>query len=470
MIGQFGIVCLGVLFEEKGLDRPAGHGFDGGAADGPAVQQRADVLFDRRAPYDFFSVYHVPDVVTQRQFEAGIAASGWYDYFERVNIIGAALSPVGALLNNVALLPPTPQGPPIPPVSPITKQRVNVLGRTMTYADEGAGVPVVFVHGDVMSSFLWRNVIPHLDGQRTRSLAGDSDKLPDAGPGTYAFATHARYFDVWMEALDLRDGVVLVGHDGGANVTFDWAMRHEDQVRGLAFSEAITPPFDWEDWPAQMRPQFQYLRTAEGERDVLENNFFVPRRPAEHHPYAHPGRVHRNRAPLRATGRGPPPHHRLAPRGAVRQRPQPDAHRSRGTGRMARRHVDPQAAPPRRPGRHRPTGRPQAEVDQYVAEPHRSTGPRAALDTRGRSARHGLRAGRVAAHPHQLRHRPPAGRRLSSPGGASAPRTAARPKVAALIPIPARSRPITAPAPTLDPASATATNCTSSPRRCMTSV
>ncbi|WP_406485774.1 haloalkane dehalogenase [Streptomyces phaeochromogenes] len=233
------------------------------------------MLFDRRAPYDFFSVYHVPDVVTQRQFEAGIAASGWYDYFEQVNISGAALSPVGALLNNVALLPPTPQGPQIPPVSPITKQRVNVLGRTMTYADEGAGVPVVFVHGDVMSSFLWRNVIPHLDGQRTRSLAGDSDKLPDAGPGTYAFATHARYFDAWMEALDLRDGVVLVGHDGGANVTFDWAMRHEDQVRGLAFSEAITPPFDWEDWPAQMRPQFQYLRTAEGERDVLENNFFV---------------------------------------------------------------------------------------------------------------------------------------------------------------------------------------------------
>ncbi|MEU3980406.1 haloalkane dehalogenase [Streptomyces sp. NPDC026672] len=236
---------------------------------------------DRRAPYDFFSVYRVPDAATRRGFEAGIAASGWYDYFEQVNIGGAALSPLGALLNNVALLPPAPQGPPIPAVSPFTKRRVDVLGRTMAYVDEGTGVPVVFVHGDVMSSFLWRNVIPHLDGGRTRSLAvdligaGDSDKLPDSGPGSYSFATHARHFDAWMEALDLGDGVVLVGHDWGANVAFDWAMRNEGRVRGLAFSEAITPPFDWEDWPEGMRPQFAYLRTAEGEKDVLENNFFV---------------------------------------------------------------------------------------------------------------------------------------------------------------------------------------------------
>ncbi|XUL93933.1 haloalkane dehalogenase [Streptomyces galilaeus] len=151
----------------------------------------------------------------------------------------------------------------------------------MTYLDEGVGVPVVFVHGDVMSSFLWRNVIPHLDGQRTRSIAvdligaGDSDKLPDTGPGTYSLATHARYFDAWMKALELHEGVVLVGHDWGANVAFDWAMRNEERVRGLAFSETITPPFDWEDWPAEVRPEFEYLRTAEGEKDVLENNIFV---------------------------------------------------------------------------------------------------------------------------------------------------------------------------------------------------
>jgi haloalkane dehalogenase len=150
----------------------------------------------------------------------------------------------------------------------------------MTFVDEGSGVPVVFVHGDVMSSFLWRNVIPHLDGE-ARSIAvdligaGDSDKLTDAGPGTYTFATHARYFDAWMQALNLSDEIILVGHDWGADLVFDWAMRHEDRVRGLAFSEAITPPFDWEDWPATMRPQFQYLRTAQAEEDVLKNNFFV---------------------------------------------------------------------------------------------------------------------------------------------------------------------------------------------------
>ncbi|MFJ9367388.1 haloalkane dehalogenase [Nocardia sp. NPDC101769] len=240
-----------------------------------------DLETDRRAPYDFFCVYRVPDVDAQRKIEAEVAASGWYDYFDQVNVSGAARTPIGTLLNHVALLPPAPQGPPISAVSPFTKHRANVLGRTMTFLDEGAGIPVVFVHGDVMSSFLWRNVIPHLDGLPARTIAvdligaGDSDKLPGAGPGTYSFATHARYFDAWMETLNLSEGVVLVGHDWGANVAFDWAMRNEGRVRGLAFSEGITPPFDWEDWPAEMRPAFQYLRTAEGEQDVLENNVFV---------------------------------------------------------------------------------------------------------------------------------------------------------------------------------------------------
>jgi haloalkane dehalogenase len=262
---------------------------------------------DRRAPYDFFSVYRLPDTVTRREMEAGIAASGWYRYFEQVNVGGAALSPIGALLNNAALLAPAEQGPPLSPVSPYAKRRVEVLGRTMSFVDEGTGAPVVFVHGDVMSSFLWRNVIPHLEGL-ARALAvdligaGDSDKLPRSGPGTYTFATHTRYFTAWMASLDLPDGVVLVGHDWGANVAFDWAMHHEDQVRGLVFSEAITPPFAWEDWPEGMRAPFAHLRTPEGERDVLENNAFVDAAPATmtrmlapaelaeiQRPYARPG-------------------------------------------------------------------------------------------------------------------------------------------------------------------------------------
>jgi haloalkane dehalogenase len=94
---------------------------------------------DHRAPYDFFSVYRVPDTVTQREFEASIAASGWYQYFEQVNVSGAALSPIGALLNNVVLLPPAKQGPPISSVAPFAKRRADVLGHTMSYIDEGTG-------------------------------------------------------------------------------------------------------------------------------------------------------------------------------------------------------------------------------------------------------------------------------------------------------------------------------------------
>jgi haloalkane dehalogenase len=83
--------------------------------------------------------------------------------------------------------------------------------------------------------------------------AGDSDKLSDSGPGAYGFATHARYLDALLEHLDLGDGVVLVGHDWGANLAFDWAMRHAERVRGLAFSEALLPPFAWDDRPEEAR-------------------------------------------------------------------------------------------------------------------------------------------------------------------------------------------------------------------------
>lgn len=262
---------------------------------------------DHRAPYDFFCVYRVPDVTVQRAFEASVAASGWYDYFEQVSLRGAALSPRGVLAKNVLLQPALRQREPIAATAPYAKTSISIDGRQMAYVEAGAGESVVFIHGDVMSSFLWHNVIPYV-ARTHRAIAvdligaGDSDKLPSSGPGTYSFETHAYYLGRVLDALDLGDDLVLVGHDWGANLAFDWAMAHEDRVTGIAFAEALLPPFEWEDWPASVRETFRHVRTEEGGRDVLNHNYFVnfaqtqmmrilnPREWAEIvRPYANPG-------------------------------------------------------------------------------------------------------------------------------------------------------------------------------------
>ncbi|OBH13600.1 hypothetical protein A5695_13620 [Mycobacterium sp. E1747] len=160
------------------------------------------------------------------------------------------------------------------------KKSASVGGRTMTYIEEGQGTPVVFIHGDIMSAFLWHNVIPYVaENHRVIAVdligAGDSDKLPPGGEGTYSFGTHAHYLGELLDTLAVGDGVVLVGHDWGSNLAFDWAMKHPQRVRGIAFGEALLPPFDWSDWPAMVQDGFKHLRTPEGGQDVLDNNFFV---------------------------------------------------------------------------------------------------------------------------------------------------------------------------------------------------
>jgi len=211
----------------------------------------------------------VRDVELQRAFEARIAASGGRDYFEQVNLRGAALSPGGLLTKNVLLQPVQPQGKPIAATSQYTKKSTNVDGHAMTYVEAGAGDPVVLIHGDVMSSVLWRNVLPHLS-EIHRAIAvdligaGDSDKLRSSGPGTYSIETHAHYLDRLLDTLDLGDNVVLVGHDWGANLAFDWAMSHENRVCGLAFAEPLLPPFEWGDWPLNARDTFKQVRTEQG--------------------------------------------------------------------------------------------------------------------------------------------------------------------------------------------------------------
>jgi haloalkane dehalogenase len=164
---------------------------------------------------------------------------------------------------------------------PYEKQRRQVLGSEMAYVDVGEGNPIVLLHGNPTSSYLWRNVLPHLQ-PRGRCIVpdligmGDSDKLPDSGPLSYRFVEHRRYIDALLETLDVRDGVTFVAHDWGSALAFDWANRHREAVHGIAFMEAIVAPQGRDHWDKMgMRPALEALRSEAGEEMVLENNFFI---------------------------------------------------------------------------------------------------------------------------------------------------------------------------------------------------
>jgi haloalkane dehalogenase len=159
------------------------------------------------------------------------------------------------------------------------RRRVGVLDTDMAYVDTGQGMPVVFLHGNPTSSFLWRNVIPHVEGV-ARCLApdlvgmGESGKAPS---GAYRFVDHARYLDAWLERMELRRDVILVVHDWGSALGFHWARRHPDRVRGLVYMEAIVRPLTWAEWPENARKIFQGMRSPAGEDLVLQKNVFVER-------------------------------------------------------------------------------------------------------------------------------------------------------------------------------------------------
>jgi len=164
---------------------------------------------------------------------------------------------------------------------PYQKHRRRVLGHEMAYVEVGQGDPIVLLHGNPTSSYLWRNVLPHLQ-PLGRCIApdligmGDSDKLPDSGPGSYRFVEQRRYLDALLEALDVRERVTLVIHDWGSALGFDWANRHREAVKGIAYMEAIVRPQGWDHWDnMNMRPLLQALRSEAGERMVLQDNFFI---------------------------------------------------------------------------------------------------------------------------------------------------------------------------------------------------
>ena len=157
------------------------------------------------------------------------------------------------------------------------RKRVAVGDTELACVDVGTGDPVVFLHGNPTSSYLWRNIIPHLESSG-RCLAPDLVGMGQSGPapdGSYRFADHERYLDAWFEALGLDANVTLVVHDWGSALGFHWAQRHPQAIKGIAYMEAIVQPVSWEQWPEAARGVFQGFRSAAGEEMALVKNIFV---------------------------------------------------------------------------------------------------------------------------------------------------------------------------------------------------
>ena len=164
----------------------------------------------------------------------------------------------------------------------LPKKTVEVNGKRMAYSEMGQGDPIIFQHGNPTSSYLWRNIMPHLADQG-RCIAidligmGDSDKLDNPGPDSYRFVEHREYLDAALSALGVESNVIWVIHDWGSALGFDWSCRHPGSVKGICYMEGIVKPVSWEDWPEAARGIFRGFRSPAGEEMVLEKNVFVER-------------------------------------------------------------------------------------------------------------------------------------------------------------------------------------------------
>ncbi len=160
------------------------------------------------------------------------------------------------------------------------KKSLTVFSKTMSYVEMGHGDPVVFLHGNPTSSYLWRNIMPRLE-DTGRLIApdligmGSSDKLDDSGPNRYHLKEHQKFLDEFLDQCDVKNNVVLVVHDWGSALGFDWARRHAECVKAIVHMEAILRPINWDEFPEVVRPLFQKFRSDAGEELILKNNSFV---------------------------------------------------------------------------------------------------------------------------------------------------------------------------------------------------
>jgi haloalkane dehalogenase len=161
------------------------------------------------------------------------------------------------------------------------KKFIEIEGHRIAYTDEGEGAPILFLHGNPTSSYLWRNVLPEVEGLG-RLIApdligmGDSDKLPDPGASTYRYKIHRDFLWAFIDAVVGREPLTLVVHDWGSALGFEWAMQHQDRIAGIAYMEALVRPIaDWNEFPESATEIFRQIRTAAGEELVLNHNVFV---------------------------------------------------------------------------------------------------------------------------------------------------------------------------------------------------
>jgi haloalkane dehalogenase len=151
---------------------------------------------------------------------------------------------------------------------------VKALDSTMHYEDSGSGTPFVFLHGNPGSSHTWRRILPGVGPGRL--LAPDLIGMGQSGKPdiAYAFDDHARYLDAWFDAAGLAR-TVLVGHDWGGALAFDWAARHPERVLGIAFLESIVKPMGWDELSPQARERGEQIRGDLGEKIYLDQDVYI---------------------------------------------------------------------------------------------------------------------------------------------------------------------------------------------------
>ena len=167
-------------------------------------------------------------------------------------------------------------------VTELPKSKISVNNKNMAYVEMGQGKTMLFLHGNPTSSYLWRNIMPYFSNIK-RCVApdligmGDSEKLDSNEVGTYNFFEHQKWLNDLLETLNLGDKLILVLHDWGSALGFDWARKNIDRVAGIVYMEGIVCPLSWDDWDEKSAPLFQAFRSDAGENMIIEKNIFVER-------------------------------------------------------------------------------------------------------------------------------------------------------------------------------------------------
>ena len=162
------------------------------------------------------------------------------------------------------------------------KKYKEILGKRMAYLDSGSGQSIVFLHGNPASSFLWRNITPHVEDLGRIVVPdligmGDSEKLEGKDNPDYQYHGQYKYLSTLLDELDLGEEINLVIHDWGSAMGFQYARENANKIKSITFMEAIVMPLTWDQWPENARNIFQLMRSDAGEEIVLEKNVFVER-------------------------------------------------------------------------------------------------------------------------------------------------------------------------------------------------